>query len=123
LNTPNKTLSKTLNAKQLKSMIDGDQDFVLINVLSEAAFDEGHIPGSVNIPHEQDTFIDRVEAIVGDKSRQVVVYCANRTCQASPKAATKLTNAGFTNVMDFENGFAGWRLAGYEVTTASGATR
>ena len=108
----------TLTAEKLKKMIDRNEDFTLINVLSEDAFDEAHIPGSYNVPNERDSFLADVDKIVRNKSRQVVVYCASRDCTASPTAAKKLEKAGYTNVYDFEDGMAGWRLAGYDVESA-----
>lgn len=112
---------KTLNAKQLKSMIDTARDSdkpVLLNVLSEEDFERGHIPGSHNVPIDNDSFLDDVKKIVDTKDQNIVVYCASRNCSASPKAAEKLTEAGYTNVMDFEDGMAGWKLAGYQAETA-----
>lgn len=115
---------KTLNATQLKNMLDRKEDFVLINVLQAKSFDEKHIPGSHNVPHESRSFIDEVLSLAGDKNRKVVVYCASQSCTASPTAAAKLEQAGFTNVFDFEDGIAGWEHAGYELTTSAvAATR
>lgn len=106
----------TLKASELKTMIDNEEDFTLINVLPREEFEKQHIPNSQNVPHDRDTFVSDVKTLVGSKDAKVVVYCANRECQASPKAADKLVTAGFTNVYDFEDGMAGWRLAGYEIT-------
>jgi len=44
-----------------------------------------------------------------------VVYCANANCEASPTAAKALEDKGYTNVVDFEEGYAGWRRAGYSL--------
>ncbi len=110
---------KTLDATQLKNMLDHSEDFVLIDVLPAKSFDEKHIPGSHNVPHESKSFVDEVLSLAGDKNRKIVVYCASRTCQASPTAAAKLEQAGFTNVFDFEDGIAGWERAGYELTTSA----
>ena len=63
----------------------------------------------------RDDFVAAVEGIAGRKARPIVVYCANKICQASPKAAINLERAGFTDVTDFEGGMAEWKEAGYEV--------
>ena len=112
-----------LTAKQLQSMLDRKEDFVLINVLPEKSFEEGHIPGSHNVPNESDSFVDDVKEIAGKTDRKIVVYCASRSCNASPEAAAKLEKAGFTNVYDFEDGMAGWRIAGFDVHTPATASR
>ena len=114
---------KTLDATQLKNMLDHSEDFVLIDVLPAKSFDEKHIPGSHNVPHERKSFVDEVLSLAGDKNRKIVVYCASQTCQVSPTAAAKLEQAGFTNVFDFEDGIAGWERAGYEFSSAMAANR
>lgn len=51
----------------------GNGDFVLVNVLDKAIFENGHIPGSINIPW---TTVDRDLGLLGeDKDRLVVTYC------------------------------------------------
>ena len=106
---------RTITAKDLQAKIDAQEDFVLLNVLSAEDFEKAHIPGSLNVPQKRESFVQDVEKLVTDKSRTVVVYCASRDCSASPQAAKKLEDAGFKNVVDFEDGLAGWRLAGYQV--------
>jgi len=81
----------------------------IINVLSAEAFGKSHIPGSINIPQDQDDFPDRVETVIGDKSSPIVVYCASYSCDASKRAAIKLERAGFTNVMCYEGGMKEWQ--------------
>jgi rhodanese-related sulfurtransferase len=46
------------------------------------------------------------------------VYCASRSCTASPTLAQKLVDIGFTNVVDFEGGIAEWEHAGYRLERA-----
>jgi len=100
---------KTLKRNELKEMNDQEQeDFVLLNVLPQDAFNEKHIRTSVNLPYDADDFEETVERIAGSKDRKIVVYCANFDCDASPKAAKKLEEAGFTNVYDYEGGTKDW---------------
>lgn len=84
------------------------EDFVLINVLPRAAFREAHIRTSINIPHEEEGFEAEVEKVSAGKDRIVVVYCASKECDASPKAARKLDKAGFERVYDYEGGTRDW---------------
>lgn len=106
---------KKVTALGLKKMLDGQEDIFLINVLDREAFEKRHIPGSVNIPLKDEEFLDKVEERTDYKSKEVVVYCANTECEASPKAAKVLEDAGYTNVYDFEAGMKGWQESGYEV--------
>ncbi|MFB6230238.1 MAG: rhodanese-like domain-containing protein [Salinibacter sp.] len=100
----------TITADDLKEELESDQPPVLINTLPRDAYEAKHIPGSVSVPTGD---IDQVEALVPDKDEQIVVYCANSDCDASPEAAQKLEEKGYTNVADFEAGYAGWRQSGY----------
>lgn len=112
---------KIVTVGEVKSMIDRHEDVVLVNVLGEETFESEHIPGSYNVRQSREDFVPAVERLAGRKDRAIVVYCASKSCQASPKAAIRLTKAGFTDVADFEGGMAAWKGAGYEVETGSSA--
>lgn len=102
-----------LSAKEVKGILDRDDEVQVINVLPEDRFREKRIPGSVNVPLEDSSFLQRVEHLVGDRDAKVVVYCADAGCKASPKAAEKLEESGFRNVQDFEGGVEEWERAGF----------
>jgi rhodanese-related sulfurtransferase len=102
----------TLTADELKDALEGPHPPVLINTLPRTAHEARHIPGSINVPVDD---IEQVEALVPNKDDAIVVYCANADCEASPKAARRLEEMGYTNVVDFEDGYAGWRRAGHEL--------
>ncbi|MDX1676808.1 rhodanese-like domain-containing protein [Arsukibacterium sp.] len=87
-----------------------EADFVLINVLPKDAFNKKHIRTSINIPFpENDDFVTDVAEVVGEnKNHKIIVYCANKECDASPNAAKTLEKAGFTQVYDYEGGMADW---------------
>lgn len=105
----------TLTADELKNALESEQPPVLINVLPREAHEARHIPGSINIPTDD---IEQVETVVPNKDDAIVVYCANADCDASPTAAQLLEERGYTNVADFEDGYAGWRQAGYPLVGA-----
>lgn len=112
---------RTITAKELHDLRTEHEDLVLVNVLSEDSFETEHIPGSTNIPETRDDFVTAVRDLAGSKDRPVVVYCASKDCTASPSAAKKLHDAGFTDVMDFEGGLAEWKLAGNTVESGEPA--
>lgn len=84
----------------------------MVNVPAKESYRARRIPGSINIPVEH---IDWIEHVVPDKNQDIVVYCANADCDASPKAAEALLEKGYRNVWDFEDGLAGWKNAGYDL--------
>ncbi|WP_425395863.1 rhodanese-like domain-containing protein [Aeoliella sp.] len=102
-----------LTAAQLDQAKQQGKRFLLVNTLDEAHFDKTNIEGAVNIPQQDDDFVERVEKQAGGKDQPVVVYCANTECSSSTQAAEKLEKAGFTNVYDFESGAEGWKESGH----------
>jgi len=103
---------KTISAQELKKKIDDKEDFELVDVLGTESFKSKHIPTSKDI--DVGEIEDRAEKELPDKNKEIIVYCASKTCQASPNAAKKLEEMGYTNVIDFEDGLAGWQDAGYK---------
>ena len=114
---------KTLQAKDLKQMLDRGDNLVLLNVLSEDAFEKEHVPGSLNAPSDREQFVAEVEKQVGDKDRHIVVYCSDQQCDASPTAARKLEEAGFKKVTHFAGGMAEWKAAGFKTESGQPVSR
>lgn len=99
---------QAISRDQLKDMNQNHRDFVLINVLPRDDFNAQHIRTSINIPVEDKNFVEKVEAVTGDKKRDIIVYCASFDCNASEKAAKALEKAGFSNTYDYEGGTKDW---------------
>ena len=104
---------QSISADDLRERMRSEDRPVLINALSEDAYQARRIPGSINVTEEH---LECAENVIPDKDQDIVVYCANADCQASPKAAEDLLEMGYTNVWDFEEGLAGWKEAGYTLT-------
>jgi len=93
-------------------------DLLVVDVLSAASFAKNHIPGAINVPlgrleRELDGYFAKLA-----KDRPIVVYCASAKCHASTKAAELLMARGFTKVMDYQDGLAGWQEAKLPIGTA-----
>lgn len=108
---------ETLRTRDTERMLDRE-DAVVINVLDAEKFEREHIPGTKNVPLTDENFIRRVETLAGGKDAPVLVYCAGPDCEASPKAARELEDAGFTEVYHFEGGMKEWKAAGKPVESA-----
>jgi len=101
-----------ITREELKKWIDEKKDFVLIDVLTPASYEGRHLPNAKNVSADDTEFLEKIEKLVPDKETSVVVYCASFTCQLSPRAASTLADAGYTNVYDFKGGLADWQDAG-----------
>ena len=63
---------KTISREDLKSKIDRDDDFVLLEVLSEESYARGHLPGAIRFQGK-----DTIPVLLPDKSTEVVADCSN----------------------------------------------
>jgi len=99
---------KTITTEQLKKKLDND-DIVLVEVLDKKQYQKSHLPGAINIPMNK---IGTEAKQRFDTDQEIVVYCSNVDCSASPTAAKKLDELGFEHVFDYEGGKQAWRDAG-----------
>jgi rhodanese-related sulfurtransferase len=97
-----------ISTPDLKSLMERNEDFLLVNTLPKEYFGKTKLPGAVNIPQEQKNFVQQVEKRAGGKDKKIVVYCANLDCDSSTEAAKKLDQAAFTNVFDYRGGAKAW---------------
>ncbi len=102
---------RSISTEELKEKIETSAPFALVEVLQPKDYESGHIPLAINIPLN-DEFEDSVRSALPDKEQPIVVYCASTSCDASPKAAKKLEDLGYTKVMDYEGGKKDWTEAG-----------
>jgi len=105
---------KEITRDELKKWMDKEKEFVLIDVLGTVSYEGRHLPGAKDIGSGDKSFTDIADELAPDKDKPVVVYCSSFDCQASPTAASKLVEAGYTNVYDFSGGLADWQDGGYE---------
>jgi rhodanese-related sulfurtransferase len=63
---------KTIDREELKEKIEGGDDFVLLEVLSEQSYARGHLPGAIRFPGRSE-----VPNLLPDKATTVVAYCSN----------------------------------------------
>ena len=66
---------------------------VLLDVRSPQEYQEGHIPGSQNVPLQQ---LDKVEEVTENKDTVLYVYCHSGA--RSRQAVSLLQAMGYTNV-------------------------
>lgn len=81
-------------------------------------YQELHVQGAVNVPPETWVELPSSELMKMAKTREMVVYCSQESCDDALKLAQKLKAAGFTRVMAFTGGFRAWDEAGYPADTS-----
>jgi rhodanese-related sulfurtransferase len=85
-------------------------DVTIVEALPPEYFEQGHIPGAINLPHTE--VRERADELLPDKHAPIVVYCANLPCRNSEVAAIVLTKLGYTDVREYAEGKDDWREAG-----------
>jgi len=81
-----------------------DSQLLVLDVRSAAEFDEGHIPGAINIPF--DAIGGRITELGPSGQRDIVVYC--RSGRRSAIALTTLKEAGFSRLFHLEGDWLRW---------------
>ncbi len=106
---------KTITCGELKGMIDKNEDFILVDVLSSESYEEEHIPESINIPLED---IEKKAKTILKKDKMIVVYCGSFQCTMSSQAAEILTKLGYKDVYEFEGGLQFWKDFGFPLESS-----
>lgn len=103
---------KVVPLEFLLELQENEEDFKLVEALTEKAYNMGHLPGAMFMP------INRVEELAPlhlSKDDKIVVYCTGYTCHASTRVSRKLLEIGYENVFEFKAGKAGWKKAGFKM--------
>ncbi len=92
-----------ITAQEAKSIMDTQEGYIILDVRTQAEYDQGHIPGAIVIP---DTEVkDKAEEMLPDKDQLILVYC--RSGRRSKNAAQILAELGYTNIREF-GGIIDW---------------
>ena len=102
---------KQISAKELQAKIDGQEEFLLIDVRQEVEYDKGNITGSVLIARgvlefkiREEAFWEEMFMYTPEDTTQIIVYC--KAGDRGILAAKALQKIGFKNVKNLEGGFA-----------------
>jgi len=103
------TLAPSISPQELQArMAKGDAPLV-VDVRTPEEFRAGHIPGAINVPHDQ--VAARAAELSGEHG--VAMYCMK-----GPRARLgeqALERAGVEDVLHVEGGFSAWQAAGLPV--------
>ena len=100
----------SISPAELHALRATDAAPLVLDVRTEKEFAEGHLPGALNIPHDE--IQGRLAEI--DAPNGVVVHCA--VGPRARKGEATLMAAGVESVRHLDGGFLAWKAAGYEIT-------
>src|SRR5438105_14138011 len=98
---------RVITAKELKSKLDKGEDVKLLNALEKEKFEAAHIPGSLKYLYREE-----IENNIR-KEEEVVVYCADYSCNKSILMYQLLDAMGYKNVARFAGGLVEWEREGF----------
>lgn len=81
-----------------------DQALFVLDVRTPEEYAAGHLPGAVNIPHDQ--LAARLGELSAARERDIVVYC--RTGRRSAEALGVLDDAGFKRLFHLKGDYVRW---------------
>ena len=109
------TRPTTIGGAELAALIDRGADVAIVEALPVAYYDDAHLPGALDLPHDSDDAT--IAEVLPDRARNVVVYCSNLACQNSTILSRRLVQLGYTDVHDYEAGKQDWIDAGRPVVS------
>lgn len=92
-----------ISPEDAKEIMDEQDDIVILDVRTEAEYEDGHIEGAIVIPVNELEYV--VESEIEDYDQTILVYC--RSGNKSKMAAVILTELGYNNVYEF-GGIMDW---------------
>jgi len=91
------------------NLIQSKPELVVLDVRTQAEYDDGHIEGAILIP------VDEIADRLGELSKddEILVYC--RSGNRSGTAVGIMEEAGFSKIYHMNEGMNGWLVAGLPV--------
>ena len=106
-------MTRTIDRTTLQQRLASATPPLLAEALPEQYFQDWHLPNARHLPHDQVRAL--APAVFPDKSEEIVVYCASRTCQNSHIAARVLEQMGYANLAVYPGGKQDWQEGGLPV--------
>lgn len=110
---PDDAKAAIINTAGLAALIKGKAAVTVLDARSGKYDDGRRIPGAQQLSPTADD--KDIEKVLPDKNALIVTYCAGLTCPASKALADHLKKLGYSNVIEYPQGIAGWADAGNTV--------
>jgi rhodanese-related sulfurtransferase len=110
-------MPQAIARNEIKQLLDQGAPVTLVEALPQKYWNHAHLPGALNIPHDQTR--ELAPEILPNKDALIVVCCANEPCRNSTIAATELVALGYRDVREYVGGKQDWVEAGLPVEKTS----
>jgi rhodanese-related sulfurtransferase len=108
-----------ISAGELKSLIEGKSDILVVDVQPKVAYEAGHIRGAINFPWAKE-ISGPVEL---PRNKSLIIYCDCTHEEDSIDVATQLIEEfGYNsnNIKVLTGGWSGWVKLGYAIDKGKG---
>lgn len=106
-----------ISREELQARLAGADAPLVIDVRAPEEYAAGHVPGAINIPHEQAAA--HLEELRPYQDREIVLYC--KSGRRAGLAGATLAQAGFSRLRYLAGDMPGWSAAGLPVETGPAA--
>lgn len=107
------TQFKVITTDELKTMMDANKDFMLIDTRTKEEYQEAYIINAINIPEKQ--FEKMAPEIIKEKGTKLIFYCSGVKCGKSKRTAKIAQATGYTNLSLYNEGFPVWEERGLKI--------
>jgi molybdopterin/thiamine biosynthesis adenylyltransferase/rhodanese-related sulfurtransferase len=101
-----------ISSPQAQELLASAEAPLAIDVREPDEWEEGHIPHAIHVP--RGWLEARIEGLVPDKTRPLVLYCSGGSRSAF--AAKALGEMGYEDVVNLAGGFTDWKRNGFDMT-------
>jgi molybdopterin/thiamine biosynthesis adenylyltransferase/rhodanese-related sulfurtransferase len=101
-NAPDGEACPNITARVLKSRLGASENLLLLDNRGPIEFATGQIPGAILRP------VDAIDEWIDTLDKQAVIVCYCQSGVRSRKAAMRLRQAGFSDVVSLEGGIVSW---------------
>lgn len=103
---------QTIEPQTVLKLIEKQQAPLILDVRSEAEFEQGHIQGAVNIPYDR---LQENQQLNAYKEQQIIIYC--RSGRRAEIASKLLQEKGFKRLLDLNGDIIAWKKLNYPLFT------
>ncbi len=104
-----KAAVREVSIGDVRRMLDAKESIILLDVRDKHEFEEGHIPGAMNISRGSLEF--KAALAIPDKGARIIVYCGQDL--RSALATKALNDLGYRNAVNMVGGLKAWKEAGF----------
>ncbi|MGB5288712.1 MAG: rhodanese-like domain-containing protein [Ignavibacteriaceae bacterium] len=100
-----------ISVEELKSKMESENKFILLDVRTEKEYLAGHIKNAVWIPRGFLEF--KIQKLIDDPETEIIIYCKKGS--RSALSTYTLLEMGYKNVLNLEGGFERWVVNGNSI--------